>query len=103
MSDMIADLLRVPVYVLGGFILVTSFVVSVQHFQQWRSAPGNRLMPLHIALIALSYDLLVITLLSRTDQQPTWRIFVYAPALAIGAYALFVMLRYQSSEKRRVR
>jgi len=89
----------VVLYMLGGFIIGSSTLVAVQFFRRWRKEPhGARLLPLHVWALAISYDLLVITLLSRFDVF-TWRALLYGPALLLGVAAMVAMLRYQREAK----
>lgn len=53
------------VKLLAGFLLGGTVMVAVQHLRIWRKGPAKRLLPLHIALIALSYDLLLVALMTR--------------------------------------
>lgn len=91
--------LRLPVWIVGGFVLGATFMVAVRHLQAWRHSPAKRLLPLHVWTIALSYDLLLVALLTRTGPAD-WRAGIYIPAILLGAAGMVVMLRYQSAERR---
>lgn len=91
--------LRLPVWILGGFVLGATFMVAMRHLRMWRESTHKRLLPLHVWTIALSYDLLLAALLTRTEPAD-WRAFIYIPAILLGAVAMVVMLRYQSSTRR---
>lgn len=93
------DMLRLVVWVVGGFVLGATFMVAMRHLRMWRESTHKRLLPLHVWTIALSYDLLLAALLSRTGPAD-WRAFIYIPAILLGAVAMVVMLRYQSVARR---
>lgn len=78
----------------GGLLVGMTFWVSIRHLHQWRK-DRTRLMPLHIGAIALSYNLLLVSLLTREDVVQ-WRALIYAPAIAIGVIGMIAMLKYQN-------
>jgi hypothetical protein len=89
---------HVTVYILGGFVLGSTLLVAAQYFARWRSAPsGRRLLPLHVWTLAVSYDLLLLSQLSRFEPFD-WRTFLYVPALLLGDAAMIAMLRHQRKE-----
>lgn len=83
---------------MGGSLLLTTTWVLIRYFRQWRRTPGRAgLLPLHIWLIALSYDLLVVIVVGRgiaggLDDSWAW---LRIPALAIGLGAMFILANFQ--------
>ena len=97
MLEWLAFGLRLVVYLTGGTAFALSLWVAWRHLQAWRHSPGKRLLPLHVWMIATSYALLLLTVLTFTGT-PSWRIAFYGPALPMGAAAMLVMFRRQQVE-----
>lgn len=91
--------MRAVLVSLCGFLIGMTTVVAVRHIGQWRR-DKTRLMPLHVWMIALSYDLLLISLLSR-DEPLNWRAVIYGPAIVLGVAGMVTMLRYQGHRRAR--
>ncbi len=87
---------RLLVWLLGGGLVSLTFMVVWDHLRTWRRKGKDmrRMLPLHVWTVALSYDLLVITVLSRTGPLG-WRAFIYVPALLIGVFAMYVLVKHQ--------
>ncbi len=75
-------------------------LVLLAYFVEWARTPGRRgLVPLHIWLIALSYDLLIALVIfggvfGRTtlDDDRAW---IRIPALVFGLAGMFVLANFQ--------
>ena len=100
------DIFRVANIAAGSAALGLSLWVTVNYARAYgRARQANvdqrhRLLPLHVALIGLSYDLITIALITAftaNQHSPiTWRHPIYFVAFAIGAVALYVLTRYPS-------
>lgn len=92
------EVYRLAVQVAAGFLLATTLAVALTHLRLWR-ADRTRLLPLHVGIIALSYDLFVAALL--TLPLDNWRVALYLPALALGLAGMFVIGRHQADQRGR--
>jgi hypothetical protein len=92
------EVLRLAVWMAGGLVLGFTFVVAWRHLQAWRRSSEKRLLPLHVWCIALSYDGLLVSLLSRTGPVD-WRGSIYIPAILLGLVAMLAMHRLQSETR----
>lgn len=87
-------------YFAAAFLVGYTFVVVVRYALYWRvvRAQGKRVstIPLHVWLVALSYDLLVFGMAYQIqrDLEP-WHVFVYLPALLTGVVGMHVLGRRQ--------
>lgn len=89
----ISEIINVLIQTLGALLCGMTIVVAVRHLHQWRQ-DRTRLLPLHVGVIALSYNMLLASLLTR-DEGLTWRVAIYGPAIALGVWGMVVMIRYQ--------
>jgi len=87
---------RLIVWLLGGVLVSLTFMVTWDHLHTWvrKGKDKSRSLPLHVWTVALSYDLLVIALLTRTGPLD-WRAFIYIPALLLGVFAMYVLVKHQ--------
>jgi hypothetical protein len=87
---------------LSGLVLGATTVVAVRHYLLWRKAPdGARLLPLHVWLVALSYDLLVLaTMLQSLVLLRWWHPWVFVPALLLGLGAMYVISQKRPTRPR---
>lgn len=100
---------RMVLLTLSSFLVGMTLVISVRHYFVWqrRSSDDWRgLLPLHVAAIALSYDLLLIyatieTLLRIEDDADVvwWRGAILVPAYITGYVAMFIIGRLRSKNK----
>lgn len=84
---------RLVVWLLGGYLLGTSLIVTYEHFRVWRAGRG-RLLPLHVWSVAVSYDLLIVIVLTRTGPLDAQAV-IYIPALLLGCVAMTVLIQHQ--------
>ncbi len=86
------------VWIMGGYVLGTTLLVVWTHFVMWR-ANVSLLLMMHVWAIALSYDLLIVSLLTRTGPLD-FRALIYVPGLLLGAVGMTVLLHYQRKKQR---
>ena len=81
---------------LGGGLALLTTVVLVRYFREWRRTPGRAgLLPLHVFLVAASYDLMVLGFTLGIATRPaSWRAAIIIPALVLGLAAMFVMVTF---------
>ena len=85
---------------LGGIVFVLSGYIILHHFRAWRSRDERtRLLPLHVWLIAVSYNLLVISHMLRVPRTDLAFAFG-STALLVGIYSLWVMVKLQRKHSR---
>ncbi len=82
---------------LGGGLLLLTTIVLVRYLLEWSRTPGRAgLLPLHVFLVAASYDLMVLGFTLGIATRPaSWRAAIIIPALALGLVAMFVMVTFQ--------
>lgn len=65
-------------------LMAYSFLVLWRHFRMWRRYRWAKL-PLHVWLIALSYYLLLLSLVTRSLD---WRALLWMPGVITGIFAM---------------
>ncbi|MCW2758049.1 MAG: hypothetical protein JWO46_1795 [Nocardioidaceae bacterium] len=90
------DVFRLVVQIVAGVLLATTALVAIQHIRLWR-ADRTRLLPLHVGIIAISYDLFIVAVMTLPLQ--TWRVWIYTPALLLGLFGMLVITRHQDSQR----
>ena len=78
--------------VLSGIVFYLSGFILIQHYRAIRA--GASPLPRHVLAMAVSYVGLVVSLLTNERDFQT-RFWIYAPSLALGAYGLWIMSRFQ--------
>lgn len=97
---------RMVLLSLSSFLFGTTLVISVQYYFAWRrrNSDWRGLLPLHVATVSLSYNLMLLystveTMLRIGDDTdtPWWRAAILIPAYITGFIAMYVIgrLRYK--------
>ena len=83
---------------LSGLIFYYSGYVIFNHIRLWRQT-GRNLLPLHVWLISISYNGLVVSLL--TDERDfQLRFWIYVPSLLVGVFSLHILAKQQGRHRR---
>lgn len=76
----------------GSFLLTCTVLVTAQYFVAWARNRHARLLKMHVWLIALSYDLLLVAVMTRPLDD--WRAALYVPAVFLGAAGMYAVMRH---------
>ena len=91
------ELFLVILKIFEGMLFAMTLLVAGEHLWLWWK-DRTRLMPAHIASIALSYDILLIIAMTRPLD---WRAYFYVPAIFFGFTGMMLMVRVQKKQRRR--
>lgn len=87
---------------LSALMFGATLVIAIRHMRHWRvlRAEGVRAaLPLHVWVIAMSYDLLLLGVAFQSQTYVRWwHPWVYIPALILGMYAMVVIGRAQTRD-----
>lgn len=92
------ELLRLLTILLGGALLGMSGAVFISYAKKVRQS-RRPLLPRHVALISLSYCLLLVVVCVdqgirlANNSTTTWRLVLVLPALVLGVAALLTILK----------
>lgn len=75
----------------AALLVGMTIYVAYRHFRRWRNVPEA--IPMHCWLVALSYDLLVITVVLEASLVIDWRWIFYVPAMAFGVVGMTILSR----------
>lgn len=96
-----ADAIRYAAFAFGGLMLGMTISVLLSYMAKYKrlGKPKDRLLPLHVTVISISYLLLVGgTLAEIVDrlgaESLTWRTPTYLTAYVLGFVALMIVLRH---------
>ena len=84
---------RLVVWVLGGYLLGTSLIITLEHLRVWRRNQSH-LLPLHVWTVAVSFDLLIVHVLTLAGPLD-WRAFIYLPGLLLGCISMTILMVHQ--------
>lgn len=97
----IEDAATVATVLASGLIFYFSGHVIYRHIRLWMST-GHNLLPLHVWLISISYNGLVISLLTNERDFHT-RFWIYFPSLLLGVFSLYILSKGQRRRARSLR
>lgn len=86
------------IHLLGGIIFSLSGFVIVKHFRRWRQKKRG-LLPLHVWVISVSYNLLVLSMMARVPRADLAFAFGCS-GLLLGIYSLWILARFQIKSSR---
>lgn len=101
--------MRWIVLAMSGFLAGTTAVIATRYAVIWSRVPAEQksqhrgLLPLHVWLVTLSYDLLLASATVEVWTRmtvaagPSWRVFVLLPAYVLGVLAMIVIYRRRVS------
>lgn len=93
--------LELTLFLGAAFLVGSTFVVVARWFVGWRIARSSGAvkasLPLHVWLVALSYDLFVLGMCIRVyEDGADWpKAALYLPAIGFGIYGMLVLARAQ--------
>lgn len=99
---------RMVLLSLSSFLVGSTFVISVRYFFAWRKRDHDwrGLLPLHVFVVTVSYDLMLIystveTMLRINDDADTvwWRAALLVPAYATGFVAMWSIARLRAKKR----
>lgn len=82
------------IQILGGVVFALSSFVIVRWYRAWKRQKSHPL-PLHVWSIAISYNMLVLSLMFRIPKGGVAFAFGCA-GLLLGSYSLWVLSKYQN-------
>jgi amino acid transporter len=88
------------IFILATFLFGYTLVVAIRYMLRYRVVRADdkqrAVLPLHIWMVATSYDILLLgAALQQLVHYRWWHSVVYIPALLIGIYAMWVLGRGQ--------
>ena len=88
------DTPRLIIHLLGGVVFSLSGFVIYKHIKRWQANKRYSLLPFHVWTIALSYDLLVLSLMTRIPRGD-WAFVFGCTGLLLGICSLSILVRFQ--------
>ena len=76
----------------GCFLLTCTVLLTGQYFIAWTRDRQARMLPTHVWMITLSYDLLLVAVMTR--ELDDWRAILYVPAVFLGAAGMYAVMRH---------
>ena len=102
---------RMVLLSLSSFLIGSTLVISARYFFAWRVRRNDwrGLLPLHVFVVALSYDLMMVystveTYLRIGDNAdvPWWRAALLVPAYITGFIAMWSIARLAAQRRLKV-